>query len=387
MKTEEARKLFPVFEQRTYLITGAIAPANTRSLEVMQKYLDTMAHDPLGTYPDVPDSLVATEEVRGLFARLMHADAEEIAITEGASAASNIAVDLIEPTPGGNVVFDEFSYPSSVYPWLIPPRDKVERRCVKPRNGLVHPEDIAKAIDDRTIALSVCHVSAFEGFRHNLPDLADLAHAHGAVLLVDGTQAAGAMDIDLHASGVDFYATAALKWLLGTAGVGFLYVSKRNLDRKPSRAGYTSAGGFDINRFSFVPTAKRYELGFPSLMGLAYAKPGLEILSETGLDQIERHVRDLAGYCIAGMKERGLNVVTPEEPAHRHGIIAAYFPEALELWLTLRIQGIDTGAVPLQTSTSARYHGDLFRVDPHFYNNREDVDRFLEGVDAFFAKR
>jgi selenocysteine lyase/cysteine desulfurase len=387
MRIEEARALFPVVEKRSYLIGGSVTPANSRSLEVMREYVDILANDPLGTYPGIPDAVVAVEDVRGLFARLMHADAEEIAITESASAASNIAVDLIEPTPGGNVVFDEFNYASSVFPWLIPPRDKVERRCVQARDEVIHPDDIAKAIDDRTIAVSVTHVSAFEGFKHNICELAELAHAHGAVLLVDGTQAAGEMEIDLHASGVDFYATAALKWLLGTAGVGFLYVSKQNLSRLPTRAGWRSAGGFDWTSFGFVPTAQRYELGMPPLMGLAFTKPGLEILLETGVDQIESHVSDLAGYCIDGMQDRGMNVVTPRDSAYRHGIIAAYLPEAIQLWSELREQGVDTCAVHLQGPIADRRNGDLFRVDPGLYNNRGDIDRFLEGVDAFFAKR
>ena len=191
MNLADARTLFPILERRAYLITGAVAPASTRSVEAVQTYLQRMARDTLGTYPDVPGTLVVTEQVRSLFARIMHADVDEVAITEGASAASNIAIDLIEPIPDGNVVIDEFSYPSSVYPWMIPPRDRVERRCVKAREGVIHLDDVERAIDDRTIAVSVCHVSAFEGFKHNIAELAKLAHAHGAVLVVDGTQAAG----------------------------------------------------------------------------------------------------------------------------------------------------------------------------------------------------
>jgi cysteine desulfurase / selenocysteine lyase len=384
---QEARKLFPALEERAYLIAGAVAPANTRSLEMMRTYLEIAARDPMGTYPGVPGAVVATEEVTELFAGLMHADADEIAITEGASAGSNIVVDLLRPVEGGNVVFDEFSYPSSICPWMIPPHDVVERRCVRAREGLIRLDDMAEAVDEQTIAISVCHVSPFEGFRHDLPSLADLAHAHGAVLIVDGSQTAGAMDVDLHASGVDFFVTTAMKWLLGTSGVGYLYVSRDNLYRRPTRAGYTSGGSYDIDQFDFVSTAQRFELGLPNLMGLAYSKPGLEILSEIGIAAIEQQVRDLAGYCISRMKERGLNVITPEDPEYRHGVIAAYLPEACELWLALRRQGIDVFAADLQTSHSARYGGDLFRVDPHFYNNYEDVDRFLEGVDDFFSKR
>jgi len=383
MDLAEARALFPILEKRTYLITGAVAPANTRAVAAVQNHLEALANDTLSTYPGVPEAAVATEDVRRLFAELMHADPEEIAITEGASAASNIAVDLIEPTAGGNVVFDEFSYPSSVFPWMLPPRSEVERRCVQPRDGLIHVEDMQEAIDDRTVAVSVSHVSAFEGFKHDVAALAEAAHAHGAVLIVDGTQAAGAMPVDLHGSGVDFYISASLKWLLGTSGVGFLYVAQKHLDRVPSRVGYTSTGSFDIHNFQLVNSAQRFELGFPSHMGLAYVKPGLEIVKEVGLDRIESQVCDLAGRVIAGLKQRGLDVITPEDPQHRHGIVGVYFPEALFCWLHLRQQGVDVGVVPHVTATSADHEGQLFRVDPHFYNTAEDIDRFFEELDGF----
>ncbi|MBW2617597.1 MAG: aminotransferase class V-fold PLP-dependent enzyme, partial [Deltaproteobacteria bacterium] len=315
---------------------------------------------------------------------LMHADVEEIAITEGCSAASNIAVDLIEPTSGGNVVFDEFTYPSSIYPWLLPPRDQLEKRFVKPRDGLILLEDVANAVDDKTIAVSVTHVSPFEGFKHDIAALAQIAHAHGAVLLVDGSQAAGAMEIDLHETGVDFYATCAMKWLFGAAGVGFLYVAKKHLEKTPSRAGYISAGGFNVHDFNLVPSAERLELGMPNMMGLAYTRPGLEILLEIGLDEVERHVLELTGYCLAGLKDIGLNIVTPEAPEHRLGCIAAWLEEAQDLNRFLLARGVDTCA--LSVKTSIPYPGDVIRADPHIYNNRQDVDRLLEGVDAFYAK-
>src|SRR5665647_1176344 len=98
---EVARGLFPLLKERAYLIAGAVAPANTRSLEMMRTYLEIAARDPMGTYPGVPGAVVAIEEVRELFAGLMHADADEIAITEGASAGSNIVVDLLQPAEGG----------------------------------------------------------------------------------------------------------------------------------------------------------------------------------------------------------------------------------------------------------------------------------------------
>ena len=371
MSPEEVRALFPVLRERAYLFSGGIAPANTRALNALRKHMDYVTYDPGRLYAqDRGTDFVA---VRRLFALLMGADPEEVAIVASTSEGTNIAVDLIEPTPGGNVVFDEWSYASTVYPFLLPARQNLARRYVPPRGGIIQLEDMAKAIDDNTVAVGVSHVTPGQGFRQDIAALARIAHAHGALLLVDGAQSAGAMRINLHELDVDFFSCCAMKWLLGAAGVGFLYVARRHLGRVPTRAGYASnRKGFDIHDFELHDTAERFQLGMPNLMGLAFTRPGLEILLETGMDVVERHVLDLSGYCIAGMLDRGVKVLTPLPPEHRLGVIAAEVDSARQLWQFLYDRGVDTYC-----------HDRLFRVDPHVFNNREDIDRFLELLSEF----
>ena len=373
MTPEEVRLQFPILKDRAYLFSGGLAPTTTRTLEAMQRHIDKLTYDADEMYMHTNDDFV---EARRLYAWLIGADQDEIVVNESTSAGSNLAVELIDPIPGSNVVFDEFAYPSSVFPWMLPPRDKVERRFVQPRDGIVHLEDVEKVIDANTLAVSVSEVTPGEGFRHNVPALAKIAYAHDALLLVDGAQSAGALNINVHDSGVDFYTTTAMKWLLGPAGVGFLYIARKHLDRIPSHAGYASSKGFGIHDFELVEGAQRFQLGMPNLFGMAATIPGLEILLETGMDKVEAQVLDLSGYCITGMKEKGMNVITPQEPEHRLGVIAAVMDDARQLWEFLYKRGVDT-----------YYHENLFRVDPHVFNNRADIDRFMEGVDAYYADR
>ena len=218
MTPQEARDLFPILQERAYLFSGGIAPATRRTLESIRKHLDDLTYDPDDLFFRTHEDF---QQVRRLFAELMGADEKEIVINDSTSAGSNLAAELIEPRPGGNVVFDEFAYPSSVFPWLLPPRDQVECRFVKPRDGLIHLQDMEHAVDDNTLAVSVAHITPMEGFRHDVTALARLAHRHGALMLVDGAQSAGALDINLHETDVDFFSTTAMKWLLGPAGVGF----------------------------------------------------------------------------------------------------------------------------------------------------------------------
>ena len=221
--------------------------------------------------------------------------------------------------------------------------------------------------------MSVAHITPMEGFRHDITALARMAHRHGALMLVDGAQSAGALEIHLHETDVDFFSTTAMKWLLGPAGVGFLYVAQRHLNRIPPQAGY-AGGGFDVHHFELPPTADRFQLGMPNLIGMAATRPGLEILLEIGMENVEAHVLELSGHCINGLLEKGLKVLTPAQAQHRGGVIAVEMDDSRELWHFLYQRGVDTF-----------YDGNLFRVDPHIFNNQDDINRFLEGVDDYLS--
>jgi len=377
MDPSEVRALFPVLEKRAYMFSGGIAPASRPMLDAIQRYNDKVTNDPGALYRDYYDDYKAA---RTAYAALIGADVDEIAVTDSTGAGSNLSVEMIDPVPGSNVVFDEMSYPSAVYPWMLPQREHVERRFVKMRDGIVQLDDLAAAMDDDTIAVSISHVSQTTGFRQDLRALAAMAHEHGALLLVDAMQSAGAMSIDVHEMDVDFMSTGAMKYLMGTAGVGFLYAARRHLDRMPPHAGSQGAvqdtRSWDEREFKPKPGAERFHIGLPNLMGLAATVPGLEMLAAVGKERVEEHVLDLTGYCVAELKERGQKVYTPMEPERRAGIMAMELDDAAELDAFLIERGVDGYS-----------YGPRFRVDPHVFNNRDDIDRFLEGFDAYVAQR
>ena len=117
----------------------------------------------------------------------------------------------------------------------------------------------------------------------------------------------------------------------------------------------------------------------PNLIGLAATRPGLEILHEVGMDNVETHVLDLSGYCISQLIERELSVITPQEEQHRAGIVSIDMQNeqnsrAADEFLTAR--GVD-----------GYHHQNVLRVDPHIFNNRDDIDRFLSELDSYLAQR
>ena len=370
MNQNEIRGLFPVLAERAYLFSGGLAPASIPTREAIARFADEITYDPNDRYDRLDEEY---RRVQDLFAPLIGADPDEVLITDCTGAGSNLAVEILDGFPGSNVVFDTRTYPSSVYPWMLPGR-AVERRFVAPRDGAVHIDDLAEAIDDDTIAVSVSHVCHMTGFRHDLDALGTLAEEHGAALIVDAMQSAGAVQIDVHRSGVHFLACGAMKWLLGAAGVGFLYVDRRYLDRLPPRAGIS---GFLYDYPSWPegglipkPGTDRLRLGAPALIGLAATTPGLEILTRIGMGQVEEYVLNLSGYCIDELLSRGLDLYTLPDPNRRAGIVAIRMEQPGEVCDLMRERGVD-----------GWHYADMLRVDPHVFNNREDIDRFLAVID------
>lgn len=380
MNPNEIRSLFPIMEERTYLFSGGHSPASTPAREAVRHLTDHWGLDTGDLYGRLEEDM---DRARGLFAGLIGADEDEVAIVDSTGAGANLAVELIELPQSGNVVFDEWSYPSSIYPWMLPPRQNFERRFVKSSGGVIEPGDLERAIDDDTIAVSISHVTQGEGFRQDLEAVSQVAHAHGALVLVDAAQSAGAVEIDVHEQGVDFLYCGACKWLLGAAGVGFFYGARRLLDRMPPHAGGPSAAKTPVvspqDGFVPKPGAARFQLGMPNLLGLAASTPGLGILSRAGMGNVESHVVKLSGYCIAELKERGYEVLTPSDPERRGGIVAAVMDDALDVERYMRLQRIDVYAGHTYNRT--------LRIDAHIFNNRDDIDLFLAKLDEYSSTR
>ena len=333
-------------------------------------------HDPAAPYADYQGEW---ELARLRFATLIGADVDEVAIVDHTSRGSNLIVQMLPPVARGNVVVDDFTYPSSIYPWLLSSRANVEMRQVHASANVVSVDDIARAVDDDTMAISVSHVSPKSGFRHDLAALADLAHAHGAFLIVDAAQSAGALDLDVGKLGVDFLTTCAMKWLLGAPGIGFLFVARKYADRfEPPHVGYAGvvrpAGASVDDPLQFRSGARRHEQGMPSLAGVAASRAGLDLLLEVGMPTVEQHVLDLSGECIEGLARRDLQLYTRAEAHLRAGVVALPIVHGRRLVAFLRERAVDVWTDPSET---------LLRIDPHVFNNSSDLDRFFDGLDEY----
>jgi cysteine desulfurase / selenocysteine lyase len=376
MTPEQARQCFPITGARAYLFSGGLAPAATSVRAAHDRWTDAWMYDPAAPYAEYQ---VEWERARERFATLIGAEPSEVALVDHTSRGSNLIVQMLDAPAGSNVVVDEYTYPSSIYPWLLAPKAHVELRQVAAHENAIDIDDLARVVDEHTFAISVSHVSPKSGFRHDLAAVAELAHSYGALLMVDAAQSAGALDLDGRALGVDFLTTCAMKWLLGAPGVGFLYVAREHVERfQPPHVGYAgvrrSPGALVNDPLEFQPGARRHEQGMPSLAGVAASRAGLDLLLEVGTRTVEPHVLQLSGACVEGLLRRDLELYTRPEPELRAGVVALRVVAGQRIVGFMRERAVDIWTDSSQT---------LLRIDPHIFNDSNDLARFFAALDDF----
>src|SRR5262245_19369577 len=198
----------------------------------------------------------ARVDPRRAFAALINAKSSEISYVPNTSTGENLVVECLGIRKfDGNVVTDALHFEGALIHLLELQKQGLDLRVVSPRDGRIDMADLERAIDRRTKLVEISLVSMYNGFQHDLKAVCDLAHAHGAYVYADIIQAAGAVPIDVRASGVDFAATATYKWLMGDFGLGFFYVREDLLGRVIRRPhwSYRSASDVDIHISPFDP--------------------------------------------------------------------------------------------------------------------------------------
>jgi cysteine desulfurase/selenocysteine lyase len=369
MDIDKVRKMFPVTKTKAFLNHAGASPLPKPVKMAIQTCLEgSSLLEEEGSDPN---------EARKLFAKLVNAEPTEIALVPNTSTGLNIAANTVDCPRGCNVVTTDLEFPAVTYPWLRSKlKPNVEVRYVRNVDGELLLEDFDRLVDDKTTAVVVSHVEYSNGFRNDLKALSEIAHEHGALIIVDVCQSAGALRVDVRWDKIDFLATSSYKWLLGPSGAGFLYVQKDLIGKsEPVFVGYEGAKPeiFDTielwnNReLKLVETANRFEAGGPSILGYVGAAAALKLILEVGIDEIEKRVTGLARYLIERLKEEGFRLQTPEAVKHSSGIVNFLIDDPRGKIEKLGQKGI---------IVSARMNG--IRVSPHFYNTGGELESLIE---------
>jgi selenocysteine lyase/cysteine desulfurase len=349
---------------RTFLNAAYITPSPRPVAAAAAAFAQAKAERPM----EVGELLRGCERVRGQFARLIDASADEVGLLFSTAEGENVVANGLDLKPGDNVVIDDLHYDTEfvLYRRLEKTRG-IQLRVARNRGGAVEAKDFEPLIDDRTRLVSVAWISHRNGFRHDMRPLCDLAHTRGALVYADAIQAVGAIAVDVKAADVDFLCAGGYKWLLAGWGVAPFYV-RRELSQRLALDRY---GEFHADRelpdgdFQIDVTARRFDYSSRAF-GEAHAlSAGLDYLDKVGVARIEAHTVGLALDLQKALAAQGHRLLTPM--GNRSPIVA--FETARPM--------LEVRAAFAAARIDVTVRGGFVRIAPALFNTGEDIARCL----------
>ena len=370
----DARRLFPATAHRAYFNTAAVALASRRLADTYHRFVDEWAT--VGF--DFPRAERSAENARVAVARLIGADASDIAMIPSVSAAAGlVAAQFGQARPGDNVVIGQREYSSNHFPW----RQLVEKgynvRQVPFRNGGLEPEDVGKHIDPSTVLVAFSAVQSATGHRSDISAISDLARNVGAIVFVDGSQLIGALPVAHELPQVDVLVAPDHKFLLNAGrGMGYCYLSPR-VQRQftPINAGW-KAGAAPLDSF-FGPemrlstTASRFDSSISWLAAIGN-EAALTLFEDFGPETVYARNYELATALRAALADAGC--APADLPEGNQSTIVTIPLGDVELSRVV-------SALSEQEIIVAARDGNL-RISIHYYNHEDDIDRLATTLGA-----
>jgi len=364
------RTRFPVLERKTYLNSCAYGALATDVMAALQRYIT----DRLEKGTDWNYWVARSDAARVAVADFLGADADEVAITTSASAGINsIASALTFDRPRNKVVISEFEFPTNAQIWYAQERRGAEVVRVPEKNDYIPVENFEAAIDEDTLIVAVTQVCFRNGARLDIPAIVEIARRKGALVLVDGYQGLGTLDFDVRKVDPDFVVGGMVKYLLGTAGIGFLYVRRDLIEHLvPTVTGWFAQSdifAMDTTRYDPAPDARRFEMGTPPVINCYAAEAGIKVLEEVGMSLIEGRLSELTAAIVAEARSAGYTLAVPDDPRRRGALIT----------LRTRDENALVGRLEEYNIVTSSRFGNL-RISPHFYNDHDDIDRLFRAL-------
>src|SRR2546426_11198082 len=315
---------FPIFQSSVYLNTCSLGALGERSRRKVAEFLDLWQSRGASAWYDV--WWEALTDLRARYGRIVNASAGEIALAPNISVALSAVAESLDYKKRPKVVITSLDFPTVAYQWLAKVRSGVELVIVESPDRISVPvEAIARAVDDRTALVVTSHVYFTTGAIQDIKRVAQVAHVHGALCLIDAYQSVGQIPVDVQDAGVDALVAGGLKWLLGGPGIVFLYVrdavARRLEPRIAGWFGQREQFAFDPRALTFHDDARRFEMGTPSLAAVYAQLGGLEYIEEIGVPRIREVTAALTEDLIATVRAAGFKPKVAAEPERRAAVV------------------------------------------------------------------
>ncbi|GAB5388613.1 MAG: aminotransferase class V-fold PLP-dependent enzyme [Alphaproteobacteria bacterium] len=371
------RALFDIPDDIAYFNTAFMSPLLKAAASAGRQAMEMKMHPWLCSSDDF---FTQVGRPRRLFASVINADADDIAIIPAASYGIAVAARNLPVAKGQVILVLRDQFPSNVYSWqrLAEETGATIETVEPPTDGDWSAAMLARIeeLGDR-LAITACqHCHWTDGALIDLRAVSDATHAAGAALVVDLTQSIAAIPFDVEEIKPDFMVAAGYKWMLGPYGYGFMYVAPKWQEGVPLEENWINrAGSEDFSQLvnyqhDYQPGARRYDMGERAQFQLApVVVAALEQLLDWEVPRIAASLKQMTDRIADHAQALGLGV----RPAHLRSphMIGLTFPDGLPRDLPARL-------AESEIHVSAR--GNAMRISPHLHISEMDMARLLDGL-------
>jgi cysteine desulfurase/selenocysteine lyase len=396
MNTKEIRQLFPILHQEVnghplvYLDSAASSQKPVSVIEAIKHYYEwDNANVHRGVHTLGSRATDAYEGAREKVAKFINAKStEEIIFTRGTTTALNLVATGYARTvcsEGDEIVITPMEHHSNLIPWQQAAKatGAVLKYIPLQEDGSIRLEDVEQTITERTKIVSITYVSNVLGVINPVKEIAAIAHRKGAKMVVDGAQSTPHLKVDVQDLDCDFYAFSGHK-MCGPTGIGALYGKKALLNEmEPIEFGGEMIDHVDLQDSTWKELPWKFEGGTPMIAGAVGLGAAIDFLESIGLDEIDRHEKQLTAYALSRMAEiEDLKVYGPLN--NRAGLVTFNLGDVHphDVATVLDSYGIAIRAghhccQPLMRWLKA---SSTARASFYLYNTEEDVDRLVASL-------
>lgn len=398
MNIQDIRQMFPILHQEVngnplvYLDSAATSQKPIQVIEALDKYYrEYNSNVHRGVHTLGTRATDGYEGAREKVRRFINAKStEEIIFTRGTTTALNTVAHSYATAnlkEGDEIIITPMEHHSNIIPWQQAAKRTGATLKYIPlqEDGTISLDDVRETITTNTRIVSVMMVSNVLGVMNPIKEITQIAHENGAVMVVDGAQAAPHMKIDVQDLDCDFFAFSGHKMCAPT-GIGALYGKKKHLEKmEPIEFGGEMIDFVDLYDSTWKELPWKFEGGTPIIAGAIGLGAAIDFLQEIGLDNIEAHEHKLAAYALERMSEiEGMTIYGPKDPAKRAGLVTFNIKDVHphDVATVLDAEGIAVRAGHhcaqvlmkwLKASATAR-------ASFYLYNNEEDIDKLVAGL-------
>ena len=398
MLTNKIREQFPILKEEVngkpvvYLDSAATSQKPQAVIEAVSHYYETSnanVHRGVHTLGNLATD--AYEGARDKVRAFINAnEAAEIIFTRGTTTSLNLVAQsygMMNVEEGDEIVISYMEHHSNIIPWQqVAKAKKATLKYIElTEDGEITLDAVKAQVTDKTKIVSVAYASNVLGTINPVKEIAEIAHAHGAVMVVDAAQAAPHLKIDVQNINCDFLAFSGHKMCAPT-GIGVLYGKRALLDAmEPVEFGGEMIDFVGLHDSTWKELPWKFEGGTPIIAGAVGLGVAIDYLEEIGLDNIARHEQELVAYAIERMQQiEGIQLYGPLDPARRAGLITfnlqEVHPHDLATVLDMNGIAIRAGHHCAQPLMKWLEQSATARASFYLYNTKEDIDQFVEGL-------